>query len=945
MLAGRLDRRWSGRARSASYHRAVRKVAVAVALLVIALNMALWWNGRNGRGSSSAPLMIAGQVFDSTGRGVDGARVVITTRRTEEDLVPAPLAAVTAGGGKFRIEVEGEGPWFVTVTNVLNGVALRGSSAGVMAGDEVTVRLAPAEITISGVVRSTRGTAIPGAFVRAIRYRTPQPDEVYEALTSSSGEYAIGLRDEAYQLLIGAPGFQDRESVGAATSRADFALDPGARVEGRVLSGKTGMPAERARVRAVDMGGNRRSWRDPVVVADSSGRFAFGTLSPGEYRFVATHRGFVGVSDRSVVATVDHPVTDAAVTLWPGTTISGTVLDAFGSSISGAQVSVFQEAAQEWGAPELTVSGDKVWISPLLPWDARVHASAPGYLSKSKDAKVSQSSSELDFKLERGASVSGLVLDSAGAPVSGALVSAQTFYGTRPIVEGLARTDTAGRYEITGLNTGRVRIVARRRGVGIAVQANVDVKCGCGSREPVDQRVDLQLHRGIGIQGVVRDASGSAIGGVPVFAARATEEFGFAEDIAVSGPDGRYEFRDLEANDWFVAASRSGREPVLLAGPNALGTRVSVHGSEVGRADLDLPKGGLSISGTVRGPDGPVQGADVFGLSRRAFDDRSHVVQTSADGRFTIPNLENDTWELVVVAPGYSMLDRRAMSSENIAQAGGPPVDLRLHLRGAVEGRVVDDSGRPVSDFVIESGFLYPTIAFHGTSGAFVIDGRSPGRVDLVVKTPDASIGTKNVTLREGETSADVVIPIEEGATLVAKLVDPDTGRPLKAEASVSGAGPFLRASSGADGVVRLKHLPLDRTIWLSILPGGGEGQSDSYSIHIPAAGGTIDVGTLKPSRGSIAFDPDMVRPPFGLSAEWSTSGVAVINQVLPGSLAEKDGIHVGDRISTIDGRTTEGRGALGLRQMLHGHGEPVAVTIRSKSGEERTVTFGGQSH
>jgi hypothetical protein len=161
---------------------------------------------------------------------------------------------------------------------------------------------------------------------------------------------------------------------------------------------------------------------------------------------------------------------------------------------------------------------------------------------------------------------------------------------------------------------------------------------------------------------------------------------GSAEDEilaqALSGPDGRFTLRDLEAGTWLVGASHPGFAP-----SRAVGVRTGTEDVQ-----LDLVAGG-AVAGTVRerGTGRPVAPFTVTvrrtsGPGRRLPPRAATVVDPS--GRFEVDGLPPGPAVLQASAPG------RAPSAEIEVQVPEPPgvalVDVELPAGGRLTGRVVE---------------------------------------------------------------------------------------------------------------------------------------------------------------------------------------------------------------------------------------------------------------
>ena len=124
----------------------------------------------------------------------------------------------------------------------------------------------------------------------------------------------------------------------------------------------------------------------------------------------------------------------------------------------------------------------------------------------------------------------------------------------------------------------------------------------------------------------------------------------------------------------------------------------------------------------------------------------------------------------------------------------------------SVEGRVLDEFGRPVSKVMVDAPFLGGTsglMPLHRTwtdeNGNFVLRGLPSGKnllfaVDTQRGYIDGRDGIfagdpslyKEVTVPAGQPATGVVIPIKRGAKITMSVVDSDTGEPVPAVVRLS---------------------------------------------------------------------------------------------------------------------------------------------------------------
>jgi MYXO-CTERM domain-containing protein len=237
-----------------------------------------------------------------------------------------------------------------------------------------------------------------------------------------------------------------------------------------------------------------------------------------------------------------------------------------------------------------------------------------------------------------GASIEGTVLDTNGAPVSGATVAAINPWFSA------SRTTTGddGHFKIDGLDPGEYRVgVAPAQDDPRLVRYHPDGRSYCDAARirlhPHTERtgVDLALPRGATIQGLLLDQSGEPIPDAGVSATPV--EGASARRSTTTDASGVFRVRGLDvasggAKQWRVKAAVSGW-PVQWLGERyeeSEATAFSV-GSR-GTTDIGTHRllDGIVMIGTVSDWDGPVSGATV-----RVYSS-GQLIQTTtdADGRY-----------------------------------------------------------------------------------------------------------------------------------------------------------------------------------------------------------------------------------------------------------------------------------------------------------------------
>jgi len=255
---------------------------------------------------------------------------------------------------------------------------------------------------------------------------------------------------------------------GAAAQRTGQAqrVDPmTASIKGVVTASDTGAPVRGAEVRLSTRSGSNR-----LVTTDGDGRYAVTDLPAGEYRLTASRSGFTSMiygQRRPLEAPV--PIDLAAgetftanVALIRGGAIQGRVLDELGEPVAGARVQALrsrllqgQRRLQSIGPGDQTDDTGSFRVYGLPPGDYYLTASPgqgdavrrpppvyyPGTPSFAEAQPITitvGSEMTADFQITpmRTASVSGIVVDSSGAPARAMVQLASEVVETGPSIEG-----------------------------------------------------------------------------------------------------------------------------------------------------------------------------------------------------------------------------------------------------------------------------------------------------------------------------------------------------------------------------------------------------------------------------------------------------------------------------------------------------------------------------
>jgi len=170
-----------------------------------------------------------------------------------------------------------------------------------------------------------------------------------------------------------------------------------------------------------------------------------------------------------------------------------------------------------------------------------------------------------------------------------------------------------------------------------------------------------------------------------------------------------------------------------------------------------------SISGTVVGRDGtPVTAAMITAFEGGAGADEILVpVRTTYsrnDGTFTIDGLRRRAYVLQASHPGFVDIDFLVVVADS-------HVRLELETAATVAGRVLDDRGEPVADYVLRlcertrGRTRIRSFKIHNQRGQFEVQDVRAGELDIEAKAPSGESGAAGIRVAQ-RTRADVTIRV-----------------------------------------------------------------------------------------------------------------------------------------------------------------------------------------
>jgi putative ABC transport system substrate-binding protein len=340
--------------------------------------------------------------------------------------------------------------------------------------------------SISGVVKNEAGQSISGSWVSA--YKDDLACWAYAIYTASDGSYTItNLPSSNYTVWANAPGYVTEcynnaycwdqatpivVTAPANTPNINFSLALGGSISG-VVKNEAGNPIAGASVYAYSYSG---CWYGSISTG-GDGSYTITGLASSTYYVQASATGYITEYYNNVYCSNDATLVSVTVpnntpsinfSLGLGGSISGVVKNVAGNPISGAWVYASSSSGC-WGGSATTGGDGGYIITGLASSTYYVYAQATGYITEYYNnvycyneatlvsVTVPNNTPSINFSLGLGGSISGVVKNEAGNPISGAWVYASSSSGC--IYTG-GRTSEDGSYTITGLATGSYYVYA-----------------------------------------------------------------------------------------------------------------------------------------------------------------------------------------------------------------------------------------------------------------------------------------------------------------------------------------------------------------------------------------------------------------------------------------------------------------------------------------------------
>lgn len=481
---------------------------------------------------------------------------------------------------------------------------------------------------------------------------------------------------------------------------------------------------------------------------NSRGELRKGGLKPGALDLEVTARGYRDTRWRGVQIPRERDPDPVTVALERAPVLEGRALDEEGNPVPDAEINIRPKVLDGDIMLRLmlkrpsTDSEGRFRIDGLAPGEYTVSAQIPGTSRRTQsEVRLGSEAVRVDLVFERGAEVSGRVLDEAGDPIPSAYVRVDSPEGG---TEAGGYCEADGSFRLQAVEEGDLSLVASAKGYAESAPQLLRVT-GSG----VDG-IEVRLSREAAgtITGRVLGLSAEALSRARIMAEK---DVGWDSADSVVDEQGRYRLPGLRAGTWKVRAWQ----------PNGIGVDGEVRlepGSEA-VLDLQFPEG-LTFSGRVSLGERPLAGAEIIVAS----EESQSQTRSDSEGRFSIGPMKEGSHSVLILAGSLAV--HRAV----VLQEGR---ELLLEIEtGGLQGRILAAGGEPVPDAAIQvrstdpgSGSMLPMgpSARSDGQGSFEMLSIPAGAYTVIVQKPGFEEAQVRVEVQPGPaTVRDVVLKERE---------------------------------------------------------------------------------------------------------------------------------------------------------------------------------------
>lgn len=771
----------------------------------------------------SPGLKLTGTVKTTSGQPVEGALVTtlrVGSRSFEElDFQPVQISTDEQGEFSFANLRPGEAGLMVSAENYPLTIVDR---VDIGSGKPVDVVLG-GSASMEGTVKNGDGEALEGADVMVAVGR--QGGAFGRVLTDEQGHYRLEnlpagriqfamVRKTGYPSWPSGSGMLGRrqgfgELKDGETSHKDFELVKGAIITGMVTDSSTGRPVPGAEVTLRSIGGGFGFGSGGSSITGEDGAFVLEGAGEGMHLLTVKASGFAqaGLNQQAmgsmfgrmggenepdpdgpmVKVTAEQTEVRKNISVVPGATIRGRVVDRNNNPVGGAKVTV-NAGGNDMGmftrmmglspTSVLTNAEGEFQIDGAPPAEkTTLLARAEGFVDGSSEELRVTTGSEVTgvtIMLGTGGTLQGTVYGADGNPLSGASVRVinwtpnqgrQDFVPTWQLQRAEAKlSGDDGSFTVDGIKPGPILVGIDAPGHLMRVEKNLVAAEG-----EVSGGHSFRLDRGMVISGRVVDEDGMPVACENIWINQQRQERNTipqpTNSNTSSSADGNFTLDRLPPGTYDIRARADGYAPEVREGVAAGTTGVLIT----------LQKG-RKIAGVVLLPDGSP--APNVWVSVQGEGGNNQSDQTDEDGRFEVKNLKAGTctvsariqsWRGGPMGLNEKRPNIRDTTVTGVA-AGTETVQIRL-LRGyAIRGFIRDAAGSPIPGARVSAAPVDKSGSFddsrprgNGVSledGSFEIMGLDDGTYQLSAWLQGYQV-EKSTTAVAGATGVEVVMKAE----------------------------------------------------------------------------------------------------------------------------------------------------------------------------------------
>ncbi|NOV00234.1 carboxypeptidase-like regulatory domain-containing protein [Paenibacillus planticolens] len=615
----------------------------------------------------------------SEGQDQEGIRIklapaaIISGKVTSNSSIPLKNASIMAfdtlthngygqsimDDGRYMLGMLPEGTYDVTAE--ADGY-LKETISGIHAviGQEhanVNFNLKPSAI-IEGTVTDEQGQPL-----RDIRVIVKEPEkqmEISSSYTDSSGHFSVSkMPSGTYTVETWSEDYlpDQRENVnvaiGTPVTGLNFALVKGGIIMGAVTDG-SGNPLEGVQVSA----NSEQGFFYKSEMTNSQGIYLLRGLREGSYQLSTWKSGYPSYEKNGIV--VDSRGTTAGINFVfsNGGRITGTVTDIYGNPLSDVEIGVFQDHSTTMKST-LTDNKGEYGIDGIPSGTYKVRATKNKYMEQTLsgvDVVAGETKSYVNFQMQMGGTVSGIVRDPSEAPLKAKLTISDGMQWNTA-----TSTDSEGRFKFEGLPAGIYTVSADAIGYFSAWLGNIWV-----SPDQETAKIVITPIKAATVSGLIHNPFGSAS---EVQFTISDKQGSVLPKIKSYFSNDSYTLSPLEAGSYMIKAivQNNGADVIREKAITVL------PGQDLGNINLDFGDGsqtGGAIKGTVLANGIAVSNASVFLVNDR--DEIMYQTRTGTLGEFHFGDIKDGSYNIRIYAQGYQLIERRDIVVEQ-----GKMIDLQ----------------------------------------------------------------------------------------------------------------------------------------------------------------------------------------------------------------------------------------------------------------------------